>query len=135
MVMCGDIEEQTEAETALWERFQADVGFILAHRPAGATPERIHAYMEGLFRTLMQKCLSDAQAGADAREYQLLAMQPLVLARLAGFMAAHLSLAEDPLRKVVEALMHGYGEVDALERARRDHAHGHDHGAGESHSH
>jgi hypothetical protein len=51
-------------------------------------------------------------------------MQPLVFARLAGFLAAHASLSEDPLRKVIEALMMGYGEAEAMDRA---HAHDHHH--------
>jgi hypothetical protein len=59
-------------------------------------------------------------------------MQPLVFARLAGFLAAHASLQEDPLRKVVEALMLGYAEA---ERIQPYHGHDHDHDHDHDHSH
>jgi hypothetical protein len=57
-------------------------------------------------------------------------MEPLVFARLAGFMAAHLPLQEDPLKRVIEALMTGYSEGEI---EMPDHAHDHDHG--HSHTH
>ena len=44
--------------------------------------------------------------------------QPVVFARLAGFLAAHMSLGEDPLRRVMEALMLGYSEAEALDREK-----------------
>ena len=45
--------------------------------------------------------------------------QPVVFARLAGFLAAHMSLGEDPLRRVMEALMLGYSEAEAMDREQR----------------
>jgi hypothetical protein len=60
-------------------------------------------------------------------------MQPLVFARLAGLMAGHLSLGDDPLRRVMEAMMHGYAEADSMEP---DHGHDHDESTGHfGHSH
>jgi hypothetical protein len=66
--------------------------------------------------------------------YQRVAMEPLVFARLAGFIAAHAPLGEDPLRRVIEALMLGYSEGE-IEAPDHDHGHDpfHDHGHGHSH--
>ena len=63
-------------------------------------------------------------------------MEPLVLARLAGFMAAHLPLHEDPLKRVMEALMIGYseGEIE-IPNPDHDHDHGHSHAPGFGHTH
>ncbi|OGA95975.1 MAG: hypothetical protein A3E79_17810 [Burkholderiales bacterium RIFCSPHIGHO2_12_FULL_61_11] len=58
-------------------------------------------------------------------------MQSLVLARLAGFMAGHVALNEDPLRKLMEAVMLGYGEADIpVRRHEHEHEHEHEHRAG-----
>ena len=35
-----------------------------------------------------------------------------------------MSLGEDPLRRVMEALMLGYSEAETLDRERRDYDHG-----------
>jgi hypothetical protein len=87
--------------------------------------------MDKLFADALQRLVRDHEAvGADQR-YQRLAGQPLVLARLAGLLAAHLSLEEDPLRKVIEALMHGYAEAETV---APDHGHDHDH-HGHDHHH
>jgi hypothetical protein len=74
---------------------------------------------------------------AEERRYEMLAAQPIVFARLAGFLAAHASLHDDPLRKVIEALMHGYSEAERIEP---EHGHDHDgphhhHGHGHDHHH
>ena len=68
----------------------------------------------------------------EAKRYDTLAMQPLVFARLAGFLASHLALGEDPLRKVMEAMMHGYTEAEKL---APDHGHYHDDETGYDHQH
>ena len=59
--------------------------------------------------------------------YERLSMEPLVYARLAGFMAAHQPLQEDPLRRLIEALMTGYAEGEAVMAQDHRHSHGHDH--------
>jgi hypothetical protein len=50
--------------------------------------------------------------------------QPVVFARLAGFLAALMSRREDPLRRVMEALMLGYSEAEVMDRERRNYDHG-----------
>ena len=47
----------------------------------------------------------------------------MVFARLAGFLAAHMALAEDPLRRVMEAMMLGYSEAEAMDRERNEPSH------------
>jgi hypothetical protein len=55
-------------------------------------------------------------------------MEPLVYARLAGFMAAHQALEDDPLRRLIEAMMTGYAEGEKMTTERYRHsAHDHNH--------
>jgi hypothetical protein len=68
--------------------------------------------------------VKDCEEAAVERRYERMIAQPVVFARLAGFLAAHMSLGEDPLRRVMEALMLGYSEAEAMDRERRDYDHG-----------
>ncbi len=131
--MCGDLEEdESRFGDQLYARFRLHARELLrGHGAQGsATPKDLNAYMDRLFADALGRCARDGEQ-ADAGAYELLRAQPLVFARLAGFLAAHVSLQEDPLRKVMEALMHGYEEAEHIER---DH-HGHDHGDGHHHHH
>ena len=56
-------------------------------------------------------------------------------AYFAGFLAGHMSLQEDPLRKVMEALMLGYGEAEEMTAADHEHGHSHDHDHDHDHGH
>ena len=130
--MCGDDEHAGELEELLYARFLAHARALL--QPDGganaAPPDEPVAYMEKLFADALSRCVRDGEgAGADQR-YLRLATQPLVFARLAGLLAGHLALDQDPLRKVIEALMQGYAEA-----ARADHEHDHDHDHGHDHEH
>jgi hypothetical protein len=131
--MCGDVDEEAgELEELLYARFLAHARALLepqAHAPA---PDDPAAYMDKLFADALSRCARDgAEAGAD-KAYLRLSGQPLVFARLAGLLAGHLALDQDPLRKVIEALMQGYAEA-----ARAEHEHGndpdHDHDHGHHH--
>jgi hypothetical protein len=130
--MCGDLDEDDSAsdlEERLYARFLAHARSLLpkAEQPSQAAPADISAYMEALFCEALGRSLRDGEQATEAERYQRLAMQPVVFARLAGFLAGHLSLGEDPLRKVMEALMLGYGEAEAMDRvqeSRQDHHHG-----------
>jgi hypothetical protein len=80
--------------------------------------------MEKLFTDALSRAVKDCeQASADNR-YERMIAQPVVFARLAGFLAAHMSLGEDPLRRVMEALMLGYSEAETMDRERGDYDHG-----------
>jgi hypothetical protein len=82
--------------------------------------------MEKLFCDVLQRSARDSNQAGEGKRYDRLALQPVVFARLAGLLAGHLSLGEDPLRKLIEALMSGYAEAEAMDRARQQlhHQHG-----------
>ena len=121
--MCGELEEDDRVDELPLQRFAVHARALL-ERPVPAG-EDLHAYLDRLFADLLQRCLADVGAAADAAQpYRRMAMQSVVLARLAGLLAGHVALQEDPLRKVMEALMLGYGEAEAM--PARGH-HGHDH--------
>jgi hypothetical protein len=128
--MCGDLEEEDRLETALYARFRSHARALLKGRTAGpgsAPSEATPTYMDGLFADALARCMRDGDGAEEGRRYEILAAQPVVLARLAGFLAAHASLTDDPLRKVMEALMHGYAEAERIEPADgHDHDHEHD---------
>ena len=130
--MCGDVDEEAgEMEELLFARFLTHARALLEPRgaQAAATDDPV-GYMDKLFADALGRCARDAtEAGAD-RAYGRLASQPLVFARLAGLLAGHLALDQDPLRKVIEALMQGYAEA-----ARADHEHDHDHDHEHGHHH
>lgn len=140
--MCGDLEEGAPLSEELYARFLLAARALIArqHRAeARGEAEGNHAYMDKLFADALQRTVRDCESAEPHRRYQRLACQPLVFARLAGLLAAHLSLEEDPLRKVIEALMHGYAEAETIEPDRghdHDHDHGHHaHGHGHDHDH
>jgi hypothetical protein len=135
--MCGDLEDDgNRFEDGLYARFRLHARELLrGHGPEGS-PTDLNAYMDRLFADALSRCVRDGDG--EGGGYDLLRAQPLVLARLAGFLAAHMSLQEDPLRKVMEALMHGYAEAEHIERDHHGHDHGHghhDHHHGHDHHH
>jgi hypothetical protein len=132
--MCGNLEGETELESELYTRFLAHARSLLAGRPpeAAAKPnEDLNGYLDRLFADALTRCARDGEAADEGRRYDVLSVQPLAFARLAGFLAGHVALQEDPLRKVMEALMLGYAEAEHLERG---HGHAHAHG-GHAHPH
>jgi len=130
--MCGDMDDdEGELEERLYARFRAHVQMLLSE-PAPQEPADLNEYLDKLFFDSLSRSVQDGEQAQAAHRYERLAMQPLVFARLAGFLAGHLALSEDPLRKVIEAMMMGYGEAEALDQAQADdHHHGdvpaHDH--------
>ena len=136
--MCGDLEEEQRFEEQLYGRFRLHARELLRGRGASdASPSAkdLNAYMDRLFTDALARCARDGEQSEDGDAYRLLAAQPLVFARLAGFLAAHVSLQEDPLRKVMEALMHGYSEAEQIEPDHHGHDHDHDHDHDQDHDH
>jgi hypothetical protein len=68
----------------------------------------VNAALDRLLQDALSRSIRDQESIGEDKRYELLAMQPLVFARLAGLLAAHACLREDPLRKVIEALLLGY---------------------------
>src|SRR5262245_11522904 len=123
--MCGELDEdESKIEERLYARFHAHAVAMLREEGAPDQPADLNQYLDKLFSDCLSRSLHDGEQADAAQRYERLRMQPLVFARLAGFLAAHASLSEDPLRKVIEALMMGYGEAEAMDRA---HAHDHHH--------
>src|SRR5438309_1516649 len=113
--MCGDLDKdkaESQLEERLCARFRAHARALLPGNDQASPPPPADAagYMERLFCDILNRSLRDVEQAADDGRYQRLALQPVVFARLAGFFAGHLSLGEDPLRKVMEALMFVYDE-------------------------
>ncbi len=130
--MCGDMDDDdSEIEERLYARFRAHAQELLAD-PAPQEPADLSQYLDKLFSDALSRSVRDGEQADAAQRYERLAMQPLVFARLAGFLAGHLALSEDPLRKVIEAMMMGYGEAEALDHAQ---AHDHHHGDVPAHDH
>jgi hypothetical protein len=120
--MCGDDEENaSEVEELIYLRFLGHARALL--EPTSVDAKAAPDYAEKLFIDALSRCVKDGAEGS----YQLLAVQPLVFARLAGLLAGHLGLDRDPLRQVIEALMHGYDEAQA-QQAEHNHDHDHEHG-------
>ncbi len=133
--MCGDLEPEDRLETDLFQRFAVHSQAALR---APASTDELNAYLDGLFKSVLQQCLEEAEQAPAGSAYRQMAMQSLVLARLAGFLAGHVALNEDPLRKLMEAVMLGYQEADAGQEgavANHGHDHGHDHHGHDHHSH
>jgi hypothetical protein len=128
--MCGDLDEDesdSELEARLYARFRLNARALLKgnDQPSADQPADLAGYMEKLFCDVLSRAVRDGEQSGEGRHYERLAMQPIVFARLAGLLAGHLALGEDPLRKVIEALMLGYGEAQTMDQARD---HGHHHG-------
>jgi hypothetical protein len=132
--MCGDMDDdEGEIEERLYARFRTHAQTLLAD-PAPQEPADLNQYLDKLFSDALSRSVRDGEQADAAQRYERLAMQPLVFARLAGFLAGHLALSEDPLRKVIEAMMMGYGEAEALDQAQ-GHDHDHHHGDVPAHDH
>jgi hypothetical protein len=134
--MCGDLEEE-KGEDDVYSRFVAHAhSFLSQMKREGRKADPVHTHLDRMFRQLLSEAIDPNRAPDEMSGYQRLAMEPLVFARLAGFIAAHVPLAEDPLRRVMEAMMLGYSEGEI---AVPDHDHDHDpfhsHGHGHGHSH
>jgi hypothetical protein len=132
--MCGDLEEDGPGkfETMLYERYLAHAKQVLAEQAGHDAPsDAVVAAIDQLFTAALGRAVKDTESASGTQRYDMLAMQPLVFARLAGFLAGHLALQEDPMRKIMEAMMHGYAEASAMQV----NDHGHDHHGHDHHDH
>ena len=130
--MCGEIDDEgsakSGAEAELLQRFLLRGGALLARRVAddGMAGDGMNAYLDALFADVIKRCVDDVQSATGADAARRLALQSVVLARAAGFLAGHAALNDDPLRRVIEATMLGYGEADPAPRQVGDeHRHSH----------
>ena len=126
--MCGDIESDEARAEEFYYRFVAHAHTLLGAPAEAAGVDPLHAHLDHLFQEALAAAADEDRTPEEVSGYERLKMEPLVYARLAGFMAAHQPLDEDPLRCLIEALMTGYAEGEAaLLEPGHDHASGHDH--------
>lgn len=131
--MCGDLGEDDRGEGDLHRSFLVHAR-ALASRARARPGDDLNGYLDQLFGELLERCLNDTDLSSAPQAYERMAMQSLVLGRLAGFLAGHVALDEDPLRKLLEAVMLGYGEAEATARGE-DHHHGDGHHHDHDHPH
>lgn len=133
--MCGDIDEDTGHDDAIFRRFVE-----LARRYGAGPGEPTHRlaqdltdpqgrgeYMSGLFHDALNRALGDAAAAPDGVRSDAIASQAIVFARLAGFLAAQLPPGADLFRSAMEAFMDGHGELAQSRPDHHHHGHSHDH--------
>jgi len=133
--MCGEIDDDTGYDDAIFGRFVALAGRYGATpgEPAGplaqdlTEPQGRGDYMTVLFRDALQRALDDAAATPDGARADAIAGQAIVFARLAGFLAAQLPPEADLFRSAMEAFMDGHGEPARRRAGHGHHGHGHDH--------
>ena len=126
--MCGDLEgDDSQSEEEFYSRFVTHAHTFLAGMTSegpGGKAGPLFDHLNSLFRDMLAAATDPGKAPKDVSGYDRLSMEPLVFARLAGFIAAHQPLEEDPLRRLLEALMMGYAEGETV---LPDHGHGHGH--------
>ena len=131
--MCGDIEDEESLAEEFYAQFAEHAHIFLSKLtvPSSHGDEApLYNHLDALFRSALKSAAQPEDAAETVSGYERLRMEPLVYARLAGFMAAHQPLEEDPLRRLIEALMTGYAEgedmISEREHVPSDH-HGHTH--------
>ena len=131
--MCGDIETDESLAEEFYARFVDHTRSFLAElaaENAGREEADLHVHLDSLFRNTLSAATRLDAAPLEVGGYERLCMEPLVYARLAGFMAAHQPLEDDPLRRLIEALMTGYAEGEAV---MSEHEYGGSHGHHHTH--
>lgn len=145
--MCGELEDDRQLDEEVLARL------VYVARAYGVTQETLArrdappltddagrpAYMSDLFRRVLNAAISDLQAIPVGHRTETIANQAIVLARLAGFLAAQLPPGDDMTRPMLEALLDGQAEPARMLERMRDHDHGHshdhDHDHGQGHHH
>src|ERR1700751_3031267 len=108
--MCGDLEEE-KGEDDVYSRFVAHAhSFLSQMKRDRRKPDPVHGHLDRLFRQILSEAIDPNRAPDETTGYTRLAMEPLVFARLAGFIAAYVPLSEEPPLRVMEAMTPGYCE-------------------------
>jgi hypothetical protein len=126
--MCGDIESDESLGEEFYARFREHARQFLAKlttQTRRGEASQLYAHLDALLRRELAAAADPDNAPDAVSGYERLRMEPLVHARIAGFMAAHQPLDEDPMKRLIEALMTGYAEGEGMlaERAREPHHH------------
>lgn len=127
--MCGDLESDEARAEDFFTRFVDHTRLFLAAmnaENAGASTNQLHDHLDSLFQRALTAATEQGEAPEDVSGFERLCMEPLVYARLAGFMAAHQPLEDDPMRRLIEAVMTGYDEGETI-MSDVAHRHSHEH--------
>lgn len=141
--MCGDVEDDGQAEDELVERL------LYVARAYGVTRETLTArteaplvsdagrpaYMSDLFRRVLNHAASDLATIPNGQRTETVANQAVVFARLAGFIAGQLPPGDDMTRVLLEAMLDGLSEPARTFAKMRAQDHGHDHDHDHDHEH
>jgi len=128
--MCGDLESDESLAEEFYARFVDDARSFLARTAdeVGGDGDPLYAYLDSLFRDTLSAAARPENGPAELSGFDRLCMEPLVYARLAGFMAAHQPLEDDPMRRLIDAIMTGYEEGEAIMSSHaQHHSHVHEH--------
>jgi hypothetical protein len=129
--MCGDLESDEQLAEDFYARFVDHAHAFLAGVDSETTEEEadsLYVHLDTLFRETLTASTKGDTVQSGVSGYERLCMEPLVFARLAGFMAAHQPLEDDPLRRLLEAMMTGYAEGEETMTVHdQQHIHGHTH--------
>ncbi len=131
--MCGELDDDgpSDLEARLFAAFTVHARLLIKEATSSKHETgSVSAYADRLMGDALNRALRDSGAADSSQRQGVFSVQPLVFARLAGFLASHLPLNEDPMRRVMEAFMHGYAEAERLGASI-----GHDHGDGAEHHH
>ena len=115
--MCGDIESDDALAEEFYAQFREHARQFLAKlttQTRRGESSQLYAYLDALLRRELAAAANPGNAPDAVSGYDRLRMEPLVYARIAGFMAAHQPLDEDPLKRLIEALMTGYAEGEGM---------------------
>lgn len=141
--MCGELEDDKQLDDEVLTRLlyiargygvEQETLTKRSSAPLSGDADR-PAYMSDLFRRVLNATISDLQAVPEGHKTETIANQAIVLARLAGFMAAQLPPGEDMTRPMLEALLDGQAEPSRMFKHMRDHDHGHSHDHDDDHGH
>lgn len=139
--MCGDFEEDDLHDDHLFNRFlelahqlgvKPSAESLKSHLNLQNTDER-EQYMTELFNAGLLRSVNDVQFIPKAGEKgETIAIQAIVFARLAGFLAAQLPAESNMMRALMEATLAGFGDAQQQVHDWEEHGH-HHHEPGHSH--
>lgn len=140
--MCGDFEEDDLADDHLFGRFlelakklgvHPSEQSLKGHLNLQNSEEREH-YMTELFNAGLTRSVNDVQFIPKAGEKgATIAIQAVVFARLAGFLAAQVPSESNMMRALMEATLAGFADAQQQVSEWEEHGHHHHHEHGHSH--
>ena len=113
--MCGDIESDETLAEDYYQRFvERTQKFLSSTKTDNSnTTDNLYNYLDNLFRQTLSATTNCDETNNAITGYERISMEPLVYARIAGFIAAHQPIQDDPLRNLIEALLTGYAEGES----------------------